>query len=465
MTDAAAIAATAQRTLDPRRLGFVLVAVAGGALLIPLNSTMLAVALPGIMAEFGVGAGAVSSLVALYLAAVALAMPISGNLGDRFGHRKIFLIGVCAFAATSLGAALAWSFPLLISARVLQAVSGAAITPSASSLIRLLAPEERRGGSFGLFDMLISTTATLGPFIGGVLVSGFGWRALFLLAVPMAMASALLVVMIVPRGESLRPQASLDLPGFALLSAAIVALLAGLNAVRHGAGWQPWAVAVPVLFAAFAVWELRTAQPAIDLRLLASRSFAAALAAVFGATLILHATMVIVPIFTQQSMGASATVSGLVLLVFFVLGAVTAPLAGRLSDRIGRRTPAVVGSLCMAAALGFLWLWTGRAGLIAVAALLSVLGIGFGLSGSPRHTAALESVPTRNAGMAAGTYFTSRYIGGAIGATLAGLILDSARGISGVAVGFGVLALVACAVALASLGLRGPNRASAGWPR
>jgi len=344
VTDAATVAATADTPLPVRRLGVVLAAIAGGALLIPLNSTMLAVALPGIMAEFGVGAGAVSSLVALYLAAVALAMPISGNLGDRFGHRKIFLIGVGAFATTSLGAALAWSFPLLITARVLQAISGAAITPSASSLIRLLAPEDRRGGSFGLFDLLISTTATLGPFLGGVLVSGFGWRALFVLAVPVAIASAILVGVIVPRGESLRPHASLDLPGLVLLSAAIVTLLAGLNAVRDG-GWQPWAMAAPLLFAAFATWELRASQPAIDVRLLASRSFAAALAAVFGATLILHATMVIVPILTQQSMGTSATVSGLVLLVFFVLGAVTAPFAGRLSDRIGRRAPAVAGSL------------------------------------------------------------------------------------------------------------------------
>ena len=180
------------RLLSPAMLG-----VASGAVLVPLNSTMLAVALPSVMDEFAIGPETVSSLVTLYLGAVTVALPASGSLGDRFGQRRVFLVGVVAFALSSLLAAVAPSFELLALARVLQAVSGALVSTTSVALVRAMSPPERRGAAFGLFDMLVSTSAAIGPFVGGVLVGAFGWRSLFVIAVPVALFAALMVGLVV----------------------------------------------------------------------------------------------------------------------------------------------------------------------------------------------------------------------------------------------------------------------------
>jgi MFS family permease len=386
-----------------------IIAIAAGAILVPLNSTMLSVALPAIMADFSVTASAVSWLVTAYLATVAVAMTVSGNAGDRLGHRRMFLAGVAGFAVSSLLGALAWSFPVLVLSRVLQAVSGASITTNSLGLIRWLSPEDRRGASFGMFEMLILTSAAAGPFIGGLLTSVFGWRSLFMIAVPVATFSALLFKAMIPLQERTAEVPPLDLGAL----------------LRH------------------------------SLDLFRIRAFASAVAAVFGSTVILHTSMILIPIFTQSLLRASAAVSGVVLFVYFGTSALISPMGGRLSDSAGRRFPAVAGMICMAVGLAGLWRWAGAIAIPQVAGLLALMGLGSGLSGTPRQTSAIESVPPSATGMAAGTYFTIRYLGGVVGASLAGVMLNDGVSTPAVAAGFGLLALVACAVAVVSTGLTG----------
>ena len=333
--------------------------VASGSILVPLNSTMLAVALPGVMDEFHLGADAVSSLVSLYLGAVAIALPVSGSLGDRFGHRRIFLAGVVVFALASLVAVGAGSFVLLQVARVLQAVSGAFVSTSSAALIREAAPASRRGEAFGLFDLLVSTSAAAGPFVGGLLVGAFGWRSLFVVAVPVALVAAAAV------GIWLRPAAGIDPPrphgtrrpldpvGLTLLGVVIVAILVAL---RPPAPWVAGvaALAIVPLAIAFVRVELRSAHPAVDPRLFASRPFSAAVAGVFGNTVVLHGCFLVVPLLVERLLGETPTTSGLVLLGISGVAALVAPFAGRLSDRRGRRLPVVAGSLVTAAGLALL---------------------------------------------------------------------------------------------------------------
>ncbi len=448
-------------------LSALMLGVACGAILVPLNTTMLAVALPGIMSEFGLGANEVASVVTLYLAAVAVALPVAGSLGDRFGHRSTFLAGVLGFGFASLLAALAPTFAVLEGARVLQAVSGAFVSTSSTAIIREIAPPDRRGEAFGLFDLLTSVSAAVGPFIGGVLVGLFGWRSMFSLAVPIAIVAAASVALLLAPGRlrNSRPRPRpLDVRGLVVLAAAIIAFLVALRAGATSAGLGAF-LAMVVLLVLFVLVELRTPEPAVDPHLFRSRAFAAAIAGIFGSTIVLHGTFLMVPLLVEELLGASATASGIVLLGIAGVSAVVAPYGGRLSDRVGRRRPAVVGSLIMAIGVGLMAVATGVVpvasvgGLLVLATvLLGVVGLGMGLAGSPRQAAAMEAVGGDRVGMAAGTYYTGRYLGGLVGASLGGAVLGSAVTASGMTLGFAILAAIGVAVAVVSLGL--PGRAA-----
>ena len=445
---------------DRGLLSAAMLGVASGAILVPLNSTMLAVALPDVMGEFALGASAVTSLVTLYLGAVAIALPLGGAIGDRYGHRRAFVVGVLGFAVASALAALGPSFELLEVARVAQAATGALISTSAASLIRQTTPLDRQGEAFGMFDLLVSTSAAVGPFVGGLLVGGFGWRSLFALAIPIGIVSAGFVGLALrppepeaPGRISHRHPAPIDVPGLVLLALAIVAFLVALRAPGETMGIVA-AVAIVPLLTAFVAIELRTDRPAVDPRLLLHPPFAAAALGVFGSTVILHGTFILVPLAVEAVLNESATTSGIVLLGLAGIGAIVAPFGGRVSDRRGRRSIVVAGSLVSAVGLAALAIPGAAGSAASIAVLLGVVGLGNGLT-SPRQAAALESVGVSHVGMAAGTYYTARYLGGVVGASAAGAILGARVTAPGVATGFAVLAVVGFAVAVASLGLPG----------
>lgn len=388
-----------------------LFAVALGSLLIPLNSTMVAVALPNIMEEFGIGAGTVSLLVTVYLASVAVSLPFAGHLGDKFGHRRVYLIGVAAFAITSMIAAASWSFSVVIAARILQGVTGSSISPNATTLIREIAPEESRGRSFGFFDMFISASAAIGPFIGGLLVGGFGWRSMFVVAAPIALVSGVLVTAIIPADSGDRHATSSDEGHLTLM-----------------------------------------------LKSFKSVPFASAIAGVLGVTVVLHGLTVTIPIFTQTLLGASPQVSGIIMLPMFAVSALLAPIGGRVSDHLGRRVPAMAGSLVMASGLAALWAGGRSIEVAGVAVFLGLIGIGFGTSGPARQTCAIENVPVQVTGTAASVYLTSRYIGGVIGAAVVGVLLGETATFVSASRAFLTLSAVAIAAAVVSVGLTGRKR-------
>ena len=434
-----------------------MVGLASGAILVPLNSTMLAVGLPGVMSEFGLRPSTVASLVTLYLGSVAIALPLSGALGDRYGHRRMFVAGVIGFGAASLLAAVATSFGVLELARVLQAACGALVSTTSTALVRESAPPERRGEAFGIFDLLVSTSAAVGPFVGGLLVGAFGWRSTFVVAIPLALLAAVLVtVLLRPAGVGLverhPARAPLDLPGLGLMALVIIGILVVLRSGLGGIG-LPVALGTVALAALLVVVELRTERPAIDLRLVAQPSFAGALAGVFGATAVLHGCFLIVPLLVEELLGGSARSSGLVLLGIAGVSAIVAPYGGRISDRRGRRAIVVGGSAVIALGLAGLATPPGTGSEIAVGLLLGVVGLGFGLSGSPRQAAAFDGVAADRVGMAAGTYYTARYLGGVLGASLGGAVLGGAVTASGVSFGFALLMVAAILVVIASFAL------------
>ena len=438
-----------------------MVGIASGAILVPLNSTMLAVALPSVMATFAVPPDAAATLVTVYLGAVAVALPLSGSLGDRFGHRRTFLAGVAGFALASLLAAIAPVFGLLVVARVLQAASGALVSTASVALVRAAAPAARRGAAFGLFDMLVSTSAAVGPLVGGLIVGWFDWRAMFLLAAPIAIVAALAVGArpdpeLAATGRTERaPGRPVDIPGLGILAVLLVAILLALRGGRDGQIGLVAALALPIILVILVVVELRTTEPAVDPRLFRSRPFAAALAGVFASTVILHALLILIPLLVEVLQAGSPEATGLVLLGISALGAIAAPIGGRLSDRLGRRLPAVVGAGGAVVGLAVLWQVAGVVPALGLGALLAVVGAGMGLAGSPRQAAAFEAVEPERVGMAAGTYYTGRYLGGVLGASLAGAVLGGAVTVGGVGFGLGLLTIVGVALLASSLFLPG----------
>ncbi|MBA3688918.1 MAG: MFS transporter, partial [Chloroflexi bacterium] len=369
-----------------------LLGVASGAILVPLNSTMLAVALPRVMGDFDVSASAVATLVTIYLGAVVVALPLAGAMGDRFGHRRIFLVGVIGFALASVLAATAPSFVVLLVARVLQAACGSFISTGSVALVRAAAPEDQRGAAFGFFDMLVSTSAAIGPFVGGLIVGALDWRWMFLLAAPVAGIAALSVGLWRPGATvTAGPEPGrrpIDFIGLALFAGLLASLLAVLLASSSVIGLVGIA-ALPILLAGLAWFESRTEHPAIDPRLFRRPGYAAAVAGVLGATAILHGTFILVPLLVERVLLATPFIAGLVLLGVSGVSAVTAPLGGRASDRVGRRAPVVVGSAITAIGLGCLYFFVpaasaGTGGAVVLGALLAVVGGGFGAAGSPR---------------------------------------------------------------------------------
>jgi MFS family permease len=248
----------------------------------------------------------------------------------------------------------------------------------------------------------------------------------------------------------------IDVLGLVLLAAVLIALLVAIRGAGEGGVGLAAAVAVVPLSILFVWYELRADRPAVDPRLFASRAFSAAVVGVLLATVILHATFILVPLLVERLLGGSAETAGLVLLGISGLGAVAAPFGGRLSDRYGRRRPVVAGAICLTVGLIALWLLAVGSTAAVIGALLGVVGFGMGFSGSPRQAAALESITADRVGMAAGTYYTGRYLGGVVGASLAGAVLGTTVTGAGVTLGFGLLALVGVAIVIVSFGL--PDR-------
>jgi EmrB/QacA subfamily drug resistance transporter len=428
-----------------------LLTVAVGTSLAPLNSTMIAIALPDIQEAFGVSVAATAWLVTLYLVAMAVGQPIGGRLGDLYGRRRIYLLGLLWFAAASAGCAFADNLPVLIIFRTQQALAGALTFPNGAALIREGVPAERRGSAFGTIGMAASTAAASGPPIGGLLVHQFGWAAIFWANVPVVLVSILLGLRSLPRPE---PDAAppvrerFDLTGSGLLAASLGTLILVPATVRLGLPLLGVACALIgiLIGAAFVAWELRVPAPVVDIRIFGRTQFAAACASVGLSNLVMYTTLLALPLYLERVRGHDSRITGLTLAAMSALAALAGPIGGRWTDARGRLAPAVFGGACvfggafgLAIAVGFSHLWPVILGLI-------VMGTGIGICGAPVQAAAVESVAPGTAGSASGVYSTSRYLGSVTGSTALAIVFATRpeSGQTGRFIGiFVVLALIA----------------------
>lgn len=344
-------------------------AIALITMLAPLNSTMIAIALPSIATHFRVGISAASVLVPTYLFIMAVLQPVAGGLGDRLGRRQLMLGSLVIFGVASLGAALAINLLLLIGCRLLQALAGAVAFPNGVALLREAIPGERRGRVSGTVGAAASFAAALGPVVGGLLVQGLGWQAVFLTNVPVIAGALALGYFVIPSSPSRLQQNE-------------VAKFDGLRG-----------------------------------NLLDLRTFVAANAAVALSNLAMYVTLLAVPILLTSHRHWPPSWVGFTLAALSVMSLVCAPVGGRWADTMGRRAPVVLG--LGALTLGCILVGIAQARLLPMLiAGLMLMGAGLGICGAGMQTAAIEAVSKRMAGTAAGLFSTSRYVGSIVGSTV-----------------------------------------------
>jgi EmrB/QacA subfamily drug resistance transporter len=404
----------------------VLIPVALGTMLAPLNSTMIAVALPDLLADFDRSLAWGSWIVTSYLVAMAAVQPLGGSLGDRYGRRRLFLIGLIFFLAATVVAAFSWSIEVLIGARTVQALAGAMAIPNGTALVRSLVAPERQGRAFGAVGSAIALAAGLGPPIGGVLTAALGWRWIFVANI-LLIAPALILGLRLSAVPTSSSTGRFDLRGAALLISGLVSLVLALTVWRLPGVPLMLAPALGLLAVGTSlafVWHTgRFPKPILNLALLRARGFTPAVGTVLLSNLTMYTLLLSLPLFLVEWGNWGDEHVGFLLAGLSIPMVFLSPLGGRLSDRSGRRFPAVVGTVLIALgtlpflAISAFWSWA------LYLAPLIVLGSGLGLSMAPVQTAAIETVPLDQTGQAAGLFSTMRYLGSIIGSSVMAAVL------------------------------------------
>lgn len=437
-----------------------LAALALASCLGPLGSTSIAVALPSIGRDFDADPGLLTQwLVASYLVtAIALQSP-GGKLGDLWGHRRALSLGQLLFALGSIAGFLAPTAWALAGARILTAAGGAVIAPAAIALVRSRFPAERRARAFGVFGATMSLSAALGPLLGGELTTHFGWRAIFVANLP-PLAASVVLARGLDDGERRGAPPRIDAVGALLVAVGLAIVAIGPRARSLGV-----ALAGVAILAMFALWERRAPEPVVDLGLFRRRAFAAGTAVITLQNMGMYALLFELPMLFSRARGVDAAVTGRTLLALMIALSVVAPIAARLSERVGAR--AIVASGGVIAASGA-WLLRDAAALAAPADAvpgLILLGIGLGACMAPSQAAAIGAIDAGRAGMAAGLSSTMRYLGGIAGVTVLGIAFrdpDPARLESQHAFAVGIF--IAAFVASAACALALPSRSSRHGP-
>jgi MFS family permease len=397
------------------------------ASLAPLGSTMMAVALPSIGSELGVASGRLTQwLVSSYLIVGIATMSAGGKLGDRIGHKRALVIGMAIYGAGSITGFSLATLPSLAFARIAMAAGGAMTMPATMALLRNLVPAEKRARTFGYFGSVMGTAAAIGPLVGGELTALFGWRSVFIANVPVI----ILAYFLIRRGtRSEAPSRSrvdrqlprFDIQGGVLLGCGLTLLV--IAAQSSGPTALGAVLAAVVSLAAFVWWERRVTEPVLDLRLFLRPTFAAASAVIGLQNLAMYALVFQLPIFFEQVRDVEAGTTGRSLIGMMIAMVVFSPLGGRVSESVGARTTAFVGTLTSLSGLYVLSDFGAMHSPGDALMGLVLMGAGLGLSSAPSQAAAMSAVERADAGMGGGAVSTARYIGGVIGISALGYLL------------------------------------------
>jgi len=435
-----------------------------------LDNLVVTTALPVIRADFGATISELEWMVNAYTLTFAVLLLTGAALGDRFGRKRLFIIGIALFTAGSAAAALSSTSTELIVARAIQGIGGAILTPLSLTILSAAVSPERRAVALGAWGGIAGLAIAIGPLVGGAIAEGLAWQWIFWVNVPIGLIAIPLAWSRLD--ESFGPSKRMDLPGLGLISAGLLAIVWGL-VKGNELGWSdPQIIAsigVGAIFVAgFVAWEARATEPMLPLRLFRSRAFTAANIVSILMTFGMFGSIFLLAQFFQVVQGYSPLEAGLRTLPWTFMPVVVAPLAGLASTRTGTRPLLILGMALQAVALGWISLIiTPTVEYLLIVPAFILAGAGMGLFFAPIANIVLSAVRPEEEGKASGANNAIRELGGVFGvAVLAAVFSTNGSYISPTAFVDGLIpamqlgAVVVALGAIAALALPGRSRST-----
>jgi EmrB/QacA subfamily drug resistance transporter len=422
-----------QDRLDPG-LRLLIGAVLLGGIMGILDGSVVAVAVDTLAVQFSSSLGAVGWVSTSYLLALTIAIPVTAWAVDRVGAKTLWLSGLVLFLAGSVASGLAWNIESLIAFRILQGLGAGILDPLMLILLARASGPERSGRVMGLMGVVGSSGPVLGPIVGGLVLQGLGWRWMFLINVPIGVVAFVLARRVIPTDPpaSEREWSRLDLIGLALLGPGVAAVVLSLSQIGERGAVAILPVLVPLvaavlLLCSYVIRALRLGRtpPLIDLRLFSRRSFAASVAVMALVGVGMFSSLFVLPLYYQQAHGRGALAAGLLMAPFGVGGAISMPLAGRLSDRFGSRDLALGGGvLALLSALAFTRI-DPHSGEFWPALLALTMGLGLGTVGAPTMGSLYRTLPAPLVPQGSSVLYMLNQLGASIGIAVVALILQT----------------------------------------
>lgn len=419
-----------KRFLTDKMLALVVIVI--GTFMAILDSSIVNIAIPKMMAVFNAGTDEIEWVLTSYMLTMAMVLPMTGILGDKFGLKNLYVFALTVFTLGSLLCGISWNLPTIIIARIIQAIGGGMIMPVSMTLIYRIVPREKIGIAMGFWGIASMAAPAIGPTLGGYLIEYANWRLIFNVNIPIGIL-AIACSMVLLDGHGQKKNHKFDFGGSILIGVCILTFILALND-GNKEGWSsPYIIALFALSAIallfFIIIELNHSEPILDIRILKNYTFSLSLILSSVTGIALFGGVFLIPIYLQSMIGLSAMQAGILMLPSSLATAIVMPFSGRLFDKYGARGIIVSGMTVLAVTTYLLSKINLDTNLVYTATLLVFRGMGIGIAMMPISTYGMSMIETHQIGKASAFSGTIRQIAGALGIAIFSSVMSHQQSI------------------------------------